>query len=97
MELLCSCGFFLFAFASFYSGSLSLDFAGDQFIAIQIFRAFGRPMVLVPMPYPIAVISSRRPRAPCPCSALALPARCRARPGARARRTLATPRGVQWC
>ena len=48
-RLICATGFFLFAFASFYSGSLSLDFAGDQFIAIQIFRAFGQPMVLVPM------------------------------------------------
>ena len=48
-RLICATGFFLFAFASFFSGSLNLDFAGDQFIAIQIFRAFGQPMVLVPM------------------------------------------------
>ena len=48
-RLICATGFFLFAFASFFSGSLNLNFAGDQFIAIQIFRAFGQPMVLVPM------------------------------------------------
>lgn len=48
-RLICATGFFLFAFASFFSGRLNLDFAGDQFIAIQIFRAFGQPMVLVPM------------------------------------------------
>ncbi|WP_022963073.1 DHA2 family efflux MFS transporter permease subunit [Halopseudomonas pelagia] len=48
-RLICATGFFLFAFASFFSGSLSLDFAGEQFIGIQIFRALGQPMVLVPM------------------------------------------------
>ncbi|SDS02255.1 MFS transporter, DHA2 family, multidrug resistance protein [Halopseudomonas xinjiangensis] len=48
-RLICATGFALFAFASFYSGTLNLDFAGDQFIGIQIFRALGQPMVLVPM------------------------------------------------
>lgn len=48
-RLICATGFSLFAFASFFSGSLSLDFAGEQFIGIQIFRALGQPMVLVPM------------------------------------------------
>jgi DHA2 family multidrug resistance protein len=48
-RLICATGFSLFAFASFFSGSLSMDFAGEQFIGIQIFRAIGQPMVLVPM------------------------------------------------
>ncbi|KKN57960.1 hypothetical protein LCGC14_0556980 [marine sediment metagenome] len=48
-RLICATGFSLFAYASFFSGNLSLDFAGDQFIGIQIFRALGQPMVLVPL------------------------------------------------
>lgn len=45
----CACGFMLFASASFLSGRLNLDFAGDQLIAIQIIRALGQPMILVPL------------------------------------------------
>ena len=48
-RLICATGFLLFGLGSYLSGSLSLDFAGDQFIAIQIIRAMGQPMVLVPM------------------------------------------------
>lgn len=48
-RFICATGFALFAFASFYSGTLNLDFAGEQFIGIQIFRALGQPMVLVPL------------------------------------------------
>ena len=48
-RLICATGFTLFGLGSYLSGSLSLDFAGDQFIAIQIIRAMGQPMVLVPM------------------------------------------------
>ena len=48
-RFICATGFALFGFASFYSGTLNLDFAGDQFIGIQIFRALGQPMVLVPL------------------------------------------------
>ncbi len=48
-RFICGAGFFLFGLGSFMSGSLNLDFAGDQFIFIQIIRAIGQPMVLVPM------------------------------------------------
>ena len=48
-RLICATGFLLFGLGSYLSGSLSLDFAGDQFIVIQIIRAMGQPMVLVPM------------------------------------------------
>ena len=48
-RLICATGFLLFALGSYLSGSLNLDFAGDQFIFIQIIRAMGQPMVLVPM------------------------------------------------
>jgi len=48
-RLICATGFLLFASASFFSGTLSLDFAGEQFIGIQIFRSLGQPMVLVPL------------------------------------------------
>lgn len=46
---ICAAGFLLFSSASYFSGFLSLDFAGDQFIAVQLLRAFGQPMILVPM------------------------------------------------
>ncbi|SES21401.1 DHA2 family efflux MFS transporter permease subunit [Halopseudomonas bauzanensis] len=48
-RLICALGLALFGLGSFLSGSLNLDFAGDQFIAIQIIRACGQPMVLVPL------------------------------------------------
>ena len=48
-RLICAVGLALFGIGSFLSGSLNLDFAGDQFIAIQIIRACGQPMVLVPL------------------------------------------------
>ena len=48
-RLICATGFLLFASGSFLSGSLNPDFAGDQFIAIQILRAMGQPLVLVPL------------------------------------------------
>ena len=48
-RLICALGLALFGIDSFLSGSLNLDFAGDQFIAIQIIRACGQPMVLVPL------------------------------------------------
>ncbi|EZQ18364.1 DHA2 family efflux MFS transporter permease subunit [Halopseudomonas bauzanensis] len=48
-RLICALGLALFGIGSFLSGSLNLDFAGDQFIAIQIIRACGQPMVLVPL------------------------------------------------
>lgn len=48
-RLICAAGFLLFGLGSFLSGSLSLDFAGDQFIFIQIIRACGQPMIMVPL------------------------------------------------
>lgn len=48
-RFICATGFLLFATGSFLSGSLNPDFAGDQFIAIQILRAMGQPLVLVPL------------------------------------------------
>ncbi len=48
-RLICAVGLALFGTGSFLSGSLSLDFGGDQFIAIQIIRACGQPMVMVPL------------------------------------------------
>ena len=48
-RLICAAGFVLFGSASLYSAQLDLDFAGPQFIAIQIFRSFGQPMILVPL------------------------------------------------
>lgn len=48
-RFICATGFLLFGLGSFMSGSLNPDFAGDQFILIQIIRATGQPMVLVPM------------------------------------------------
>ena len=48
-RFICATGFLLFGIGSFLSGSLNPDFAGDQFIALQIIRALGQPMVLVPM------------------------------------------------
>lgn len=46
-KLLCALGFGLFGAASFYSGVLNPDFAGEQFKHIQIIRAIGQPMVMV--------------------------------------------------
>ncbi|SDS00014.1 MFS transporter, DHA2 family, multidrug resistance protein [Halopseudomonas litoralis] len=48
-RLICAAGFLLFGLGSFLSGSLNPDFAGDQFIFIQIIRACGQPMILVPL------------------------------------------------
>lgn len=48
-RFICATGFLLFATASLLSSNLSLDFGGDQFFGIQLFRALGQPMVLVPM------------------------------------------------
>lgn len=48
-RLICAAGFFLFATASFLSGNLSPDFAGDQFFSVLLFRALGQPMILVPL------------------------------------------------
>ena len=48
-RFICATGFLLFATGSFLSGSLNPDFAGDQFIAIQILRAMGQPLGLVPL------------------------------------------------
>lgn len=44
---LCALGFALFGAASFFSGVLNPDFAGEQFNHIQIVRAIGQPMVMV--------------------------------------------------
>ncbi|SDU77523.1 MDR family MFS transporter [Pseudomonas sihuiensis] len=44
---LCALGFALFGAASFFSGVLNLDFAGEQFQHIQIVRALGQPLVMV--------------------------------------------------
>jgi MFS transporter, DHA2 family, multidrug resistance protein len=44
---LCALGFALFGAASFFSGVLNLDFAGEQFQHIQIIRALGQPLVMV--------------------------------------------------
>lgn len=44
---LCVLGFALFGAASFFSGVLNLDFAGEQFQHIQIVRALGQPLVMV--------------------------------------------------
>lgn len=48
-RLICACGFFLFATASFLSSNLSPDFAGDQLFGVLLFRALGQPMILVPL------------------------------------------------
>src|SRR5690554_3741117 len=48
-RLICACGLMLFGLGSFLTGSLNLDFAGDQLIGIQIIRAIGQPMVMVPL------------------------------------------------
>ncbi len=44
---LCAIGFGLFGGASFLSGVLNPDFAGEQFNHIQIIRALGQPLVMV--------------------------------------------------
>jgi DHA2 family multidrug resistance protein len=44
---LCTLGFGLFGLASFSSGVLNPDFAGDQFNRIQIIRALGQPLIMV--------------------------------------------------
>ena len=44
---LCALGFALFGAASFFSGVLNPDFAGEQFQHIQIVRALGQPLVMV--------------------------------------------------
>ncbi|HWV08816.1 MAG TPA: MDR family MFS transporter [Pseudomonas sp.] len=44
---LCAAGFGLFGLASFLSGVLNPDFAGEQFNHIQIIRALGQPLVMV--------------------------------------------------
>lgn len=46
-KLLCALGFCLFGIASFGSGVLNPDFAGEQFNHIQIIRALGQPMIMV--------------------------------------------------
>src|SRR5690606_629235 len=46
-KLLCAAGFALFGLASFASGVLNPDFAGEQFNHIQIIRALGQPLVMV--------------------------------------------------
>ncbi|WP_239482050.1 MDR family MFS transporter [Pseudomonas insulae] len=46
-KLLCALGFGLFGLASFSSGVLSPDFAGEQFHVVQLIRALGQPMVMV--------------------------------------------------
>ena len=46
-KLLCAVGFCLFGVASFGSGVLNPDFAGEQFNHIQIIRALGQPMIMV--------------------------------------------------
>ncbi len=46
-KLLCALGFCLFGVASFGSGVLNPDFAGEQFNHIQIIRALGQPMIMV--------------------------------------------------
>jgi MFS transporter, DHA2 family, multidrug resistance protein len=44
---LCALGFALFGGASFLSGVLNPDFAGEQFNHIQLLRALGQPLVMV--------------------------------------------------
>ncbi|WXL28010.1 MDR family MFS transporter [Ectopseudomonas mendocina] len=44
---LCAMGFALFGLASFLSGVLDPDFAGEQFNHIQMLRAMGQPFVMV--------------------------------------------------
>jgi DHA2 family multidrug resistance protein len=44
---LCALGFGLFGGASFLSGVLNPDFAGEQFNHIQLLRALGQPLVMV--------------------------------------------------
>ncbi|WP_289239763.1 MDR family MFS transporter [Pseudomonas sp. FEMGT703P] len=44
---LCALGFGLFGSASFLSGVLNPDFAGEQFNHIQLLRALGQPLVMV--------------------------------------------------
>ncbi|MEH6367496.1 MULTISPECIES: DHA2 family efflux MFS transporter permease subunit [Pseudomonas] len=46
-KILCALGFGLFGAASFFSGTLNPDFAGEQFNHIQLVRALGQPMVMV--------------------------------------------------
>lgn len=46
-KILCTLGFGLFGLASFGSGVLNPDFAGEQFNHIQIIRALGQPMIMV--------------------------------------------------
>ncbi|MNE36072.1 Multidrug export protein EmrB [compost metagenome] len=46
-KILCTVGFGLFGLASFSSGVLNPDFAGEQFNHIQIIRALGQPMIMV--------------------------------------------------
>ncbi|MND75786.1 Multidrug export protein EmrB [compost metagenome] len=46
-KILCTVGFGLFGLASFGSGVLNPDFAGEQFNHIQIIRALGQPMIMV--------------------------------------------------
>ncbi len=46
-KILCTLGFGLFGLASFSSGVLNPDFAGEQFNQIQIIRALGQPMIMV--------------------------------------------------
>ncbi|WP_185268471.1 MDR family MFS transporter [Halopseudomonas xiamenensis] len=48
-RLICASGLALFGLGSFLTGSLNLDFAGDQLIGIQILRACGQPMIMVPL------------------------------------------------
>lgn len=46
-KILCALGFGLFGFASFASGVLNPNFAGEQFNHIQLVRALGQPMIMV--------------------------------------------------
>jgi DHA2 family multidrug resistance protein len=46
-KMLCALGFGLFGAASFASGVLNPDFAGEQFNHIQLIRALGQPLVMV--------------------------------------------------
>ena len=46
-KILCGTGFALFALASFLSGTLNPDFAGEQLTNIQLLRSLGQPLVMV--------------------------------------------------
>lgn len=46
-KILCGTGFALFALASFISGTLNPDFAGEQLTHIQLLRSLGQPLVMV--------------------------------------------------